>query len=109
MDRIKANEFRVLIVDDDPLMRDFLREFCEVNNYRPGFAASGLEALRLLEEEADYNLAIVDFLMPEMHGIEFIRKARLKWKDLSIIAMSAWDDMKQAFIEDLYEYLHGRT
>jgi DNA-binding response OmpR family regulator len=96
---VKADDFKILIVDDDPLMRDFLRAFCEVNNYQAEFAADGREALGLLEEEGDYSLAIVDFLMPEMHGIDLIRQIRRKWKHISIIAMSAWDDIKKSFID----------
>ncbi len=41
---------RILVVDDDPSIRDFMRGFCEVNGYIADFAGNGFDALKLLEE-----------------------------------------------------------
>ena len=99
MSSVEAGEFKILIVDDDPLIRDFLGAFCEVNGYRAKIASNGHDALSLLQEDGNYSLVIVDFLMPNMHGIEFMRQVREKWKTISIIAMSAWEDIGQSFIK----------
>ena len=99
MSSFHSSGFTILIVDDDPLIRTFLQAFCEVNNYDAEFAGSGTEALSLLDKNRSYLLVIVDFLMPEMHGVEFIRQAKKKWRDIPIIAMSAWDDVGQSLIE----------
>jgi DNA-binding response OmpR family regulator len=99
MSSFDAANFKILIVDDDPLIRSFLEAFCEVNSYEAEFANNGFDALRLLEKNGEYGLVIVDFLMPQMHGIEFIKKARGKWRNLPIIAMSAWADVGNSFIE----------
>jgi DNA-binding response OmpR family regulator len=90
---------KILIVDDDPLIRSFLKAFCEVNNYEADFAITGTDALELIENNDSYLLAIVDFLMPKMHGVEFIKRVRERWKDIPIIAMSAWEDVGKSFIE----------
>lgn len=93
-----SKSLKILIVDDDPLVQSFLRAFCEVNNYEADFASCGNDALGLIENNS-YFLAIVDFLMPRMHGVEFIRQVRKRWRDLPIIAMSAWEDVRKSLIE----------
>ena len=99
MNSFHSSDFKILIVDDDPLIRAFLKAFCEVNNYRAEFAVTGADALRLLSENSSYLLVIVDFLMPRMHGIEFIRRVKERWRDLPVIAMSAWDDVGKSLLE----------
>jgi len=99
MNAFHSSDFKILIVDDDPLIRTFLKAFCEVNNYQAEFADTGNDALRLLDESSSYLLVIVDFLMPRMHGIEFIKQVKKRWRDLPVIAMSAWDDVGKSLIE----------
>ncbi len=99
MNTFHSSDFKILIVDDDPLIRAFLKAFCEVNNYRAEFAVTGTDALKLLSENSSYLLVIVDFLMPRMHGIEFIKQVKERWRDLPVIAMSAWDDVGKSLIE----------
>jgi DNA-binding response OmpR family regulator len=99
MNSIHSGDFKILIVDDDPLIRAFLQAFCEVNNYQAEFAGNGNDALRLLGENSSYLLVIADFLMPKMHGIEFIKRVKERWSDLPVIAMSAWDDVGKSLIE----------
>ncbi len=99
MSSFHPSDFKILIVDDDPLIRSFLMAFCEVNNYEADFAINGADALELIEKNSSYLLAIVDFLLPQMHGIEFVRQAKKRRGDLPIIAMSAWDGVGKSFIE----------
>ena len=99
MSSFHSRDFKILIVDDDPLIRSFLKAFCEVNNYEADFAITGADALGLIDKNGSYLLAIVDFLMPKMHGVEFIRQVKKRWRDLPIIAMSAWQDIGKSFIE----------
>ncbi len=99
MSSFHTKDSKILIVDDDPLIRSFLKAFCEVNNYKADFAVNGTDALGLIEKNGSYFLAIVDFLMPKMHGVEFIRQVRKRWRDLPIIAISAWQDIGKSFIE----------
>ena len=65
---------RVLVVDDEPNnLRTIERVFRR--RYELRFAASGTEALAILAE-ADFDLALVDFSMPQMNGLEFLERAR---------------------------------
>src|SRR5512142_97412 len=99
MNAFHSSDFKILIVDDDPLIRAFLKAFCEVNNYRAEFAVTGADALMLLSENSLYLRVIVDFLLLRMHGIDFIRRVKERWRDLPVIAMSAWDDVGESLLE----------
>ncbi len=81
---------KILIVDDEADFREMLAEVCKMNGYCVNCANSGMDALHRLKEEA-YSLIIVDYQMPEMDGIEFIRQVRKRWGLLPVIAVSAID------------------
>lgn len=69
---------RVLIVEDEPMVRDQLFYYLEdFEEFRLASAGTGEEALRqLLEEPAD--VFIVDLRMPGMNGVDFIRAAKAR-------------------------------
>jgi CheY-like chemotaxis protein len=62
----------VLVVDDDPGIRDVLRELLEDAGYRVELAADGLEALHILRDSPHRLVALVDLLMPRMGGVELL-------------------------------------
>ncbi|SPQ00435.1 hypothetical protein NBG4_230034 [Candidatus Sulfobium mesophilum] len=93
------NDFRVLIVNDDPYMRSFLTAFCEVNNYDASFARTGKDALALIEQKGPYLLIIADFLIPHMHGVDFIMQVRGRWKNIPVIALSSSGETEKSLIE----------
>lgn len=63
----------VLIVDDDEDIREILRGFLEDRGFQVALAAHGGEALAILDS-IDPCLLIVDLVMPEMDGWEFLRQ-----------------------------------
>lgn len=69
---------RVLIVEDSPAMRTYLRTALEDGNFADVTeAANGFEALRLLPRER-YDAVVTDINMPDIHGLEllsFMRKS----------------------------------
>jgi DNA-binding response OmpR family regulator len=73
-------------------------DFCEVNRYEVEFAFNGVQGLERLIG-TPYGLAIVDFLVREMHAVDFVRRAKGTCQDLSVIAMSAFGDVENAFLE----------
>jgi DNA-binding response OmpR family regulator len=93
------NNFKILVVEDDLDFRNFLVDFCDINGYQADVAANGADALKLVMKNGVYDLAIVDFLMPEMHGTNFVEQVRNKGKHFPIIAMSAWGDVEEIFKE----------
>ena len=95
---MKKHDLKILIVDDDPELRDILADLCAINGYQSELASNGAEALKLMRQNGAYDLAIVDFLMPVMSGAEFIKRAREEKADFPIIVISACDDVEDAFI-----------
>lgn len=65
----------VLIVDDDPLIRDLLVQFLSVRGYRAFGVADGHEALRVVQESAP-ELIILDMILPGLSGIEVLQALR---------------------------------
>ncbi|NWG14068.1 MAG: diguanylate cyclase [Acidobacteria bacterium] len=67
---------RVLLADDDPVSRHILRETLVRWGFEVTTAADGLEAWELLQAENAPRLAILDWMMPGMDGVEVCRKVR---------------------------------
>lgn len=77
----------VLLVDDEPQIRQMLREVIEEQQYRVIEAANGRAAFRLSQVEK-IDLLITDLMMPDQEGIETIRQFREIYPDLKIVAIS---------------------
>lgn len=85
--------YKVLIVDDDPMVADINRHYVEKNNLFvvKGRAANGEEALSFLEKE-DVDLVILDVFMPVMDGIETLKNIRNRKIPAEVIMVTAAND-----------------
>ena len=81
---------RILVVDDDPDIRDMLRRMLETAGYEVLDAPDGEEALTLTEMSHP-DAIITDVLMPEKDGLETILELRRSAPDVKIIAISGGD------------------
>ena len=78
---------RILVVDDEISIRRGIREFAEYQGYDVTGAANGREALELCRQQ-DFDLIIMDIMMPEMDGYEAYRRIR-EIKDIPALMLSA--------------------
>ena len=78
---------RILVLDDDRLLREAVRALLESARYDVIEAADGDAGLRLYREQGA-DLVLVDIFMPERDGLEVIRTLRAKAPQALIIAMS---------------------
>ena len=78
---------RILVVDDEISIRMGIREFAEYQGYDVTGAANGREALELCRQQ-DFDLIIMDIMMPEMDGYEAYRRIR-EIKDIPALMLSA--------------------
>jgi len=85
--RRTINITRILLIDDDPLARNILRQILELDGHMVVDAANGAVAMqRWSEQPAD--LIVTDILMPEKDGLEVIRELRRQCPQLKVIAVS---------------------
>ena len=77
----------VLVVDDEKSLRDFVRRNLEIRGYKVKTASNGLEALAVFNNEF-IDLVILDVMMPNMDGLETIKRVREK-SSVPIIVLSA--------------------
>jgi CheY-like chemotaxis protein len=85
---MKAN---VLIVDDDPDSRDVVGRFLAREGYSVKTATNGREALVAVATVMP-DLIILDAMMPEMNGVEFLQviRAYLRWSTVPVILLTAF-------------------
>jgi two-component system response regulator AtoC len=86
---------QILIIDDEENMRHVLQTILENEGYAAATAANGREALELLDSRT-FDTILCDLRMPEMDGMTFLKHARDRKIDATIIVMSAFGTMDQA-------------
>jgi len=86
----------VLFVDDEQSIRSSLeRMYLERDDLRCLFAASGPEALAIMEQQ-EVGVVVSDYLMPGMRGIEFLSRVKARWPQTVRIMMTAYADLSIA-------------
>ncbi|MCY0095929.1 GGDEF domain-containing response regulator [Hoeflea ulvae] len=93
--RILSNrDAHVLVVDHSASMREMLSEQMQRQLYRVTAVASGRVALEVLEESQDFDLAIINYLMPEMNGLKLVEQIRNRseLEDMRIVGVSTLED-----------------
>lgn len=74
-DSFDQRDMTILVVDDEPRIRDYVRMNLELERYRVLEASNGIEALEQLREHLP-DLVVLDVMMPEMDGFETLRHIR---------------------------------
>ena len=80
----------ILVVDDEPRMRRFIRMNLELESYRVIEAENGMVALEKVRVNLP-DLVILDVMMPEMDGFEFVEEYRKHpdWLDIPVVVLTA--------------------
>ena len=73
----------ILLVDDDPLVEVVIKAMLEEEKFTIDYAPSGIEAL-LMVSQNDYNIILMDIVMPELCGIEAMKKIKNHTENASI-------------------------
>ncbi|MEV4245473.1 response regulator transcription factor [Streptosporangium canum] len=81
---------RVLVVDDEPALREALQSSLEYEGYRVGLASDGLGALEILEREP-YELVLLDVMMPRLDGLTTCRRLRAAGNHVPVLMLTARD------------------
>lgn len=78
---------KVLIVDDEEMIRGVLKEYVEFEGNEAYEAADGMEAVRLCRDN-DYDVILMDVMMPKLDGFSAVKEIK-KFKDIPVIMLSA--------------------
>jgi len=104
---MKNNELSILCIDDEEMIRMMISDFLEDSGYTVFTAENGLSGLELLRENHP-DLILVDLMMPEMDGLEFLSRAVKESPDTPIIVISgtgAIQDVVEAVRRGAWDYL----
>jgi DNA-binding response OmpR family regulator len=78
---------KILIVDDEDMIRGVLREYVEFEGNEADEASNGMDAVKLCKEK-DYDLVLMDVMMPKLDGFSAVKEIK-KYKDVPVIMLSA--------------------
>src|SRR3954466_1276576 len=99
---------RILVVDDEESIREVVSSMLSVANYKCRQAASGLEALALLESGEEFELMLSDLLMPEFGGLQLLERTKEQFPDMPVVMVTAVHDISVALAairNGAYDYL----
>jgi len=100
-------KIRVLVVDDDSLLRKLIADQLSRAEFDAGRAASGKEALDVLRD-ADYDVVLLDIMMPDISGLDALREIR-RFEDPPEVIMLTADTSLATGVEAMrhgaYDYL----
>ncbi|HUX05702.1 MAG TPA: sigma-54 dependent transcriptional regulator [Acidobacteriota bacterium] len=104
---MESGEIRILVVDDEMVVRDSLASWFEEEGYEVGTAASGKEALQRMQE-GSWDIGLLDIKMPGMDGLELQRKMKEIDPAVQIIIMTAYASVQtavDALKDGAYDYI----
>jgi DNA-binding NtrC family response regulator len=98
---------RILVVDDDPTIRKFLRDLLEANNHEVDEAADVRSASQMLKGR-EYVLILTDLMLPDGDGLEVLRAARARPYNPEVLVITAYgtiDSAVEAVRGGAFDYL----
>jgi len=98
---------KVLVVDDEALVRESLRDWLTESGYEVFTAENGSQALELIEKER-LGIVLADLVMPGMDGIELMKRAKETYPNVAVIIITAYGSIATAIAamkEGAYDYI----
>lgn len=100
---------KILLVEDEPNVRNFVRVYLEFEGYQVVEASNGIEGLSQVQKEKP-DLIVTDIMMPEMDGVQFYKTLRQRedTNRIPVIVLTVKDefeDIKYAYLIGVDEYV----
>jgi cyclic di-GMP phosphodiesterase len=99
---------RILVVDDEETIREIVSSMLGGAHFQTRQAASGVEALAILESGDEFDLVLSDLMMAEMDGIALLERSKERYPDMPVVMVTAVHDIQvalQALRNGAYDYL----
>jgi two-component system, cell cycle response regulator len=94
MDDLKGT--RVLVVDDDRLIREMVCDALREDGCELRSASSGVDALRVLDESSPFDVVITDLSMREMDGLQLLETVKRRFPKLDLIILTGYASLESA-------------
>jgi len=94
---VAEEQARILVVDDDPALQKLVRTLLERAGMLPISAMNASEAAQILRARPLPDAIVLDLMLPDISGVEFLRQMRQKesYRDLPVLILSALADPDQ--------------
>jgi putative nucleotidyltransferase with HDIG domain len=99
---------RILVVDDEEAIREIVASMLNSAGYACKQAASGMEALAVLNSNEEFELMLSDLMMADLDGIGLLERTKEKYPDMPVVMVTAVHDISvalQALRNGAYDYL----
>ncbi len=104
---MNKHKTRILIVDDEAIIRESLRDWLADAGHEVLTAEDGARAIEIIEEQRP-PIAIVDLVMPGMDGIELLKRAKEAFPGIEVVLMTAYASIPTAIAamkQGAYDYI----
>jgi len=85
----------ILVIDDDSYICNLLVNYLEKNGYQTQYSLTGNKGIKLIEKKK-FDLVLSDFRLPDVDGMEILKKIKELKPDLPVIIMTAYADVRMA-------------
>ena len=99
---------RILVVDDEEAIREIVTSMLSSAGYNCRQASSGVDALKILETGAEFELMLSDLMMAELDGIGLLERTKEQYPDMPVVMVTAVHDISVALAairNGAYDYL----
>ena len=99
---------RILVVDDEETIREIVSSMLTTAGYKCRQAASGMEALALLESGEEFELMLSDLMMANLDGIGLLERTKERFPEMPVVMVTAVHDISVALAairNGAYDYL----
>jgi DNA-binding NtrC family response regulator len=103
------NKKRILIVDDEAMIRQLISDKLDRNGYETVSVPNPINAIQMIaNDKGNYDLIITDYKMPEMSGLDFVIAVHGKFPKIPIIVVSGYgtnDEIRKFLKNGAYDFL----
>jgi len=108
MSSAKENKkYKILVVDDEPLIRESLYEILRIEGYHVQMAQSGKEALKFIDAK-EYDIVVTDFKLPKMSGMDLLEALKKDHPRIEVILITGYGSIEtavEAMKKGAYDYI----